>query len=1044
MGQLHYSSNFVTNYDQTYILEIRSKLDNTGTDIDFDLTSEGFKIKWDQGNNLRLSELMPSTLTFGFIIQSNAERDFVKNVLQSSRGNWYIRIKKNGSGDVYWGGWIEPGFDNYEDVSYPYTIKIRATDSLDVVIDKYTQISNINPAQNFKDLRYPLRVFKDKYDIAEVFPINKWNFAFNWYNNQSAGVPSSSNDPAQETFYNRQAFVDSPVDFPNIIRDIYSEIRGVYKAMSCRVFFSAGQYRVIQDNTYKYNHPEWIYLDPTTTTPLTYNSSVYNGVLVDNNDLGLINARVLAGGTHTFDPELNSVRANFVFDDAGVIFDPSANYVNLTTIGFLGGGTASMLLNLNLQSTQQHLMPNPLGPFQPLPDNPQGLATSTRYTCTFKSGSYYLKCNIYLAFFDQGSVNVQDFEWTQDPNNRVIIIGTAQTAFNTAFFTYAYPNATTITKGYFTNLEIPQPPFYGELQFKFEAEISFLNDIPNAVIQDSYDDIITTLAQWWNGNPPVSQTQSINGMPQLGGAMQVINPCALSYASSSQTNQGAIYMAQQNPSVTNPDFNLGDVKLGTVLGQSDTIKTLAYDNSGVYTPITGMYNLVSGGTTTPISPTRLLVRQYLQGQSEPVNIFQGTIESTAYEAHKFLLMPEYIDGNTKQWIFLGGTYTAATDQWSGSWYKLNINDTDTLDETELVDNNPDAPFDPGPIGVGGHGSGESFPTKIPGKNNLRENINNVTSPVLALIQSNSIGQTTNVIPAAVYNNGDEFDIDPIKCDLKINQKIMLCDNNGGNFTYLETYLAKTAGSNKISIKAKTLARDYPIGSIIMIQSNDLTNVITGGSGGVSQIVAGTNVTISPSGGTGVVTVNSTGGGTPASPTNSVQFNDGGNFGGESAFRYLKNSNNLFVTNTNSHFFGTNIGHRSYFDPNLDELWFFLTAQDFDLGDTSRYFIYSRDGSDTVMNGFDSRAPMRIASTYLPIGYRLVAYEVYTNAARPLYLKTSTFDSTNSNLLDAGTTNAINPLSTPYTTSPGEYFSLLVQADRSTTQVLGGRLRLQKL
>jgi len=107
MGQLHYSSDFVNNYNQTYTLEIRSKTDTSGTDIDFDLTSDGFKIKWDKGKNLRLSELMPSTLTFGFIIQSNTERDFVKNVLSTSRGNWYIRIYKNGSSDVYWGGWIE-------------------------------------------------------------------------------------------------------------------------------------------------------------------------------------------------------------------------------------------------------------------------------------------------------------------------------------------------------------------------------------------------------------------------------------------------------------------------------------------------------------------------------------------------------------------------------------------------------------------------------------------------------------------------------------------------------------------------------------------------------------------------------------------------------------------------------------------------------------------------------------------------------------------------------------------------------------------------
>lgn len=1042
MGKLHYSSDFVNNYNQTYRLEIRSKTDSSGTDIDFDLTSDGFKIKWDKGKNLRLSELMPSTLTFGFIIQSNTERDFVKNVLSTSRGDWYIRIYKNASSDVYWGGWIEPGFDNYEDISYPYIVKIRATDSLDVVIDKYTQISNINPAQNFKDLRYPLRVFKDKYNIDEIFPTSKWNFSLNWYNNQSSGSPSSTNDPAKETFYNRQAFVDNPVDFPNIIRDIYSEIRGVYKAMACRIFFSEGQYRVIQDNTYKFNHQEWIYSDPTSTTPVSYNSSVYNGILVDDNNLTTINANVLAGGTHTFDPELNSVRANFVFDDAGVIFDPSADYANLTTIGFLGGGTATMLLNLNLQSTQQILMPNPAGPFQPLPDNLQGLATTAEFTCTFKSGSYYLKCSTYLNFTDQGSVNVQNFEWTQDPTNKIVIIATAQTPFNTTFFTYGLPNAIAVTKAYLTNLEIPQPPFYGELQFKFDTVINFLSAIPNAVITDSYDDIIITLANW-AGNPPASITQSINGMPQMGGAMQVINPCSLSYASNSETNQGAIYMAQQNPSVTNPDFNLGDVKLGTVLGQSDTIKTLAYDNAGTYTPITGMYNLIAGGSTTPISPTRLLVSEYLKGQSEPVNIFQGTIQSKAYQAHRFLLMPEYIGGNHKQWLFLEGTYTAATEQWAGSWYKLNYEHEALLDETELVDNNPDSPFDPGPIGVGGHGSGESFPTKVPGKNNLREKINNVTDPVLALIQGNNIGLTTVDIPKGVYTDGDEIDLTAIKCDLKINQKIMLCDNNGGNFTHLELYLAKSIGSTKISIKAKTLARDYPSGSILMIQSNDLTNVITGG-GGVTQIIPGTNVTISPASGTGNVTINASGGGTPASPTNSVQFNDNGNFGGESAFTYQAVSNNLFVTNTNSHFFGTNIGHRSYLDPGTDELWFFLTAQDFNLSDTGNYFVKTRDGSDTTMNGYDSRAPMRIASTYLPIGYRLVAYEVYTNSSRPLLLRQSTFNNTSTNLLDTATTNTINALSTPYTINVGDYFSLIVNADRSTTQVLGGRLRLTKI
>ena len=288
----------------------------------------------------------------------------------------------------------------------------------------------------------------------------------------------------------------------------------------------------------------------------------------------------------------------------------------------------------------------------------------------------------------------------------------------------------------------------------------------------------------------------------------------------------------------------------------------------------------------------------------------------------------------------------------------------------------------------------------------------------------------------------KFDVAYTRGKVYNGQKLIICDKFGNNALEITASAESLEGSTQIDSNFTTLA-PYLKGSLCLVQTWDLSNRITGG-GGVTQIIPGTNVTISPASGTGNVTINASGGGTPASPTNSVQFNDGGNFGGESAFTYQAVSNNLFVTNTNSHFFGTNIGHRSYLDPGTDELWFFLTAQDFNLSDTVNYFVKTRDGSDTTMNGYDSRAPMRIASTYLPIGYRLVAYEVYTSSSRPLLLRQSTFNNTSTNLLDTATTNTVNALSTPYTINVGDYFSLIVNADRSTTQVLGGRLRLTKI
>lgn len=64
---------------------------------------------------------------------------------------------------------------------------------------------------------------------------------------------------------------------------------------------------------------------------------------------------------------------------------------------------------------------------------------------------------------------------------------------------------------------------------------------------------------------------------------------------------------------------------------------------------------------------------------------------------------------------------------------------------------------------------------------------------------------------------------------------------------------------------------------------------------VTQIVAGSNVTISPSTGVGVVTVSASGGGgggTPGGSDTQVQFNDAGSFGGDSAFTWTKATNVL--------------------------------------------------------------------------------------------------------------------------------------------------------
>jgi hypothetical protein len=70
------------------------------------------------------------------------------------------------------------------------------------------------------------------------------------------------------------------------------------------------------------------------------------------------------------------------------------------------------------------------------------------------------------------------------------------------------------------------------------------------------------------------------------------------------------------------------------------------------------------------------------------------------------------------------------------------------------------------------------------------------------------------------------------------------------------------------------------------------------NGGVIQLIAGTNITLSPADGKGVVTINASAGGggsgVPNGPNYSLQYNNGGNFSGSGNFTLL-NNNALYLT-----------------------------------------------------------------------------------------------------------------------------------------------------
>ena len=118
------------------------------------------------------------------------------------------------------------------------------------------------------------------------------------------------------------------------------------------------------------------------------------------------------------------------------------------------------------------------------------------------------------------------------------------------------------------------------------------------------------------------------------------------------------------------------------------------------------------------------------------------------------------------------------------------------------------------------------------------------------------------------------------------------DRNQSQFFYSAS-LADGGGTLRLYYTGSSLLNDVD-GTSYAPRSVDIS-IGGGGATGVTQLVAGSNITLTnsagqPSSGTGVVTINATGGGgvgTPADPNTSIQFNDGGDFGGDALFVYDK-------------------------------------------------------------------------------------------------------------------------------------------------------------
>ena len=857
MSKLHYKASFKSELGKNWSIYIWSKSDDTGTEQDFSLSSTGFKLKYKKGKNLRLANIMPSDVTFAFSVGNDTERDFIHNLLSDDNQEWYIKIHSTldtpTNSNLYWAGWSSQSFDTYENMPYPYFVNIKANDSLGRLVDKYNNTVETNGVDDYQNLLYPLQFFNDLYDIDTIMGTSHYKYytKLDWWNSET--TYDFNTNAARETFYNRSAFVRDNENFPLIIGNYLDEMKGVFKTFGARCFMSNGRYYLQQDNNLDTDSTDYfISTEPSESATELHATGTVSTIEVDNSTPVSVEsgANIIRGGTYTFDPELNSIRAKYIHGDSGILFSIDNDYSSLSTVGIIGQGTGDYALNLNLHASEtwDNNIVVPITGGYPS----QSSLITVVWEMKLKVGNYYLggqggswttdSSNTFKVFSGCGTGTME-----VSGMNPVVFNDPNATANYLTDFTPGYDKA---TAKYTQQINIPNLPTYGEVQFQvtptfyyWADDVAVLISVNNLITPEGVADQNLT----YSGSPD-STNQWIGNIP---------NPMSLVINSENSSQQdddsgviGSSFISSQNPSTQNADFDLGSIALGEPVQTSDnTLYTLAQFDGTNYVPTNG-FRVGNSGSYT--NSTQLLLTEYLKGQDKPVTILQATIRSGQYSPHLTLKYNAKIGGGLEYWVFVRGTFTANIDEWNGEWYMLDLTATPSFINTENVLTNSDPIIDGGDSDDSPGGGGTTSPP-IPPKQNVLSTQNRPASS--NILRSSIIGMITSDIASGTAIT--RVNITDSKSPLIDGQLITMRDSSGGNPIELIVDGNISKSTNLIDIDSITPQTPYFAGGYLTINTSDLLNHST-----------------------------------PSSPDKSIQFNDNGVFGGADFLKIDNTLNNL--------------------------------------------------------------------------------------------------------------------------------------------------------
>jgi len=278
--------------------------DFVGTASEVTGTAEALRIEWEGESDLP-GPILASSATYAILIEDVTGMVLVDALAGSAEGRFKMVIRRAGSTEVYWAGWVHADDCSYPDNYYPFHFEIFATDGI-------ARLKDVDYADDLGDfflgsqtvIQHLVRIV-DKIGTTDVgtWPAARFRSTANWF----ANTMNTTTCPLHQAVVRHDRFEQLDQEGNNQPWSCFAVIDALLRPFGCQMLHAGGMFHIRQLGEYADDTQKAYYYDADgdLLSSATEDLDIGTDYLTDGA------MKKTAGGQYTYNPPLKKIMVDY-------------------------------------------------------------------------------------------------------------------------------------------------------------------------------------------------------------------------------------------------------------------------------------------------------------------------------------------------------------------------------------------------------------------------------------------------------------------------------------------------------------------------------------------------------------------------------------------------------------------------------------------------------------------------------------------------------------------------------------------------------------